>query len=161
MPQSMPSLDNPLVIRVLAVCAGLIVLVLIARFLRWRREARYARQRRDELRQRHGFLYVQQQEIQRLAGRIIATSSQPAIAGFEVTRQIEALFTDGHHTQAQAVEVLKAMAAEKGANALINLDSQRQANQRFGARGDAVMVRPTGGESPAPPASPNLPLQKS
>lgn len=156
MPQvSLPSLGDPYVVLVLYVCAGLIVLMLIARFLRWRREARYASQRRQELRQRHGFLYVQQQEVQRLASRIIATSSQATIAGFEITRQIEALFTDGHPTPTQAVDVLKAMAAEKGANALINLDSQRQANQRFGARGDAVLVRPTAAEASAVAVPPN------
>lgn len=150
------SFDDPLVRWAVAICAGLLVLALLARFLRRRREARYAARRRDEVRQRHGYLYMQQQELQRLAARIVATSSQSNIAGFQIVRQIEALFTDGHPTAGGAVEVLKAMAAEKGANALINLDSQRQGNQRFSARGDAVLVAPLPPESHPPNAANKL-----
>ncbi|HUU94477.1 MAG TPA: hypothetical protein VM487_01960, partial [Phycisphaerae bacterium] len=79
---------------------------------------------------------------ERLAGRIVSTSSTTTIAGFEIVRQIEAVFADGHPSQSKAVEALKALAAEKGANALINLGSARLPSGRCVAQGDAVVVRP-------------------
>lgn len=148
----LPDWNNPLVRLTVGACAALIVFALLLRFWRARADARLVARRRAQARARQGFLNLQQEEIQRLAQRIIATSTQSHIAGFELLRQVEALFTDGHTTAAQAVNILKAIAAEKGANALINLDSARQANSRFSARGDAVLVRPV--DAPAPPDAP-------
>lgn len=77
-----------------------------------------------------------------MAARILATSSTGQVAGYEIVRQIEAVFEDGHRTPAEAVEALKAAAAQRGANALINLAQQRTAAGRCTAQGDAVIIRP-------------------
>ena len=95
-------------------------------------------------------------EVERLAGKIIATSSTDSIAGFEIVRQIEAVFTDGHPTPGKAVEHLKAAAAEKGANAVINLNSAQPPSGKCVAHGDAVIVRPVE-EKPAPEKTAGLP----
>ncbi|NUQ48251.1 MAG: hypothetical protein HUU22_19735, partial [Phycisphaerae bacterium] len=52
-----------------------------------------------------------------MASRILATSSTGQVAGYEIVRQIEAVFEDGHRAPAEAVEALKAAAAQRGANA--------------------------------------------
>lgn len=136
-------MDDWVVQALVAGAGALVVLSIIARVRRSVREARYAAQRRRELRETRGYLYMQQQEIERLASRIVATSSTGSIAGYEIVRQIEAVFTDGHVAPARAVEVLKAVAAEKGANALIHLATERAATGKYLASGDAVVVRAT------------------
>jgi hypothetical protein len=129
------------VIAVAAAVGALLLLLLVRRLLRARREAAYMAQRRREVRDARGHLYMEQEELDRLAQRIQATSSTGAIAGYDIVRQIEAVFTDGHLSPAKAVEVLKARAAEKGANAIINLGSERGTTGKYVARGDAVIVR--------------------
>lgn len=128
---------------IVAVAGGLVALLLAGglwRRLRFRQLA--ARHRRDVKR---SLKAVEQARAQRQAqaSRVIATSSSGELRGFELTRQIEAVFTDGHRTPAEAVEAVKAQAAERGANALINLHSQRLANGNCVAQADAVIVRPT------------------
>jgi hypothetical protein len=135
-------LSNPLVIALLSAFAAMILLSAIAKWLQNRSEASRARRERDELRRQRGFVALHQQEVERMASQILATSSTAAIAGFEVLRQIEAVFTDGHPSPARAVEMLKAMAAERGANAVINLATERLSTGKCVARGDAVLVRP-------------------
>lgn len=135
------ALANPLTRLVGLIAAGLIVLAVIGRVLRARREARYWAMRRDEVRKQRGHLYMQQQEIDRLAGRILATSQTQSIPGFSILRQVEALFTDGHPSPPHAVQALKAIAAERGANAIINLATERLPNGKCTASGDAVVVR--------------------
>jgi len=76
-----------------------------------------------------------------LASQIIATSSTDRVAGYEIVRQIEAVFEDGHRSPGEAVEAVKAAAAERGANAVINLSQERTAAGRCTANGDAVVVR--------------------
>ena len=84
-------------------------------------------------------------EAQRtLAAGIVATSSTPTAAGYDLIRQIEAVFVEGHRTPDDAVTALKALAVRKGANAIINLSQSRTAAGRCTAQGDAVLVRPTG-----------------
>ncbi|MFQ5805138.1 MAG: hypothetical protein ACE5I3_01670 [Phycisphaerae bacterium] len=151
-------MGDPVIIAIVSGAALLIVLTLIVRLWNRRREATYYARRRVELRKQRSYLRVQQQEIERLANRIIATSSTGSIAGFTIVRQIEALFTDGHPSPSKAVEFLKATAAQKGANAVINLGSARPPSGKCLAHGDAVIVRSINEEtSPAMPLPP-LPI---
>jgi len=141
-------MNDPLVIGWVAGGAAVVILIFVIRALQQRREAAYFARRRAELRETRGYLYMQQQELEKLAARIIATSSTHVIAGFDIVRQIEAVFTDGHVSPVKAVEVLKAVAAEKGANAIVNLASERQATGKCAARGDAVVVRDSADAKP-------------
>ncbi|MGE0480154.1 MAG: hypothetical protein AB7Q17_06735 [Phycisphaerae bacterium] len=136
--------------------AALVVLLSVAGLWRRTRESRAARRRQSEIRRHYGQMQMQQAELERLASRIIATSSTGQITGFELVRQIEAVFTDGHASPSKAAEALKALAAEKGANAIINLAGQRLASGKCAAHGDAVMVKstdapPTSGRGAPPP----------
>lgn len=142
-------MNNPVVLGVLFILVIVIAASILARVLRGKYEVRQAVARRAKLREQHGYLYMQRQEIERLAGRILATSSTADIAGFTVVRQIEAITTDNHASPAQAVEALKAQAAEKGANAIVNLDSMRLPTGKCMARGDAVVIRDAA--TPQPP----------
>lgn len=76
------------------------------------------------------------------AAKIIATSSTPTVVGYELIRQIEAVYVEGHRTPNDAVTALKAAGARKGANAIINLSQSRTAGGRCTAQGDAVVVQP-------------------
>lgn len=73
--------------------------------------------------------------------KILATSSTPSVAGYKIVRQIEAVFVDGCRAPAEAVTALKAAAARRGANAVINLSQQRTAAGKCSAQGDAVVVQ--------------------
>lgn len=73
--------------------------------------------------------------------KIVATSSTPTVAGYKIVRQIEAVFVDGCRAPAEAVTALKAAAARRGANAVINLSQQRTAAGKCSAQGDAVVVQ--------------------
>jgi hypothetical protein len=143
----MPDMGDPMVILSVAAAAALLLLLITQRVIRGAREARRHAERAREIRQARGYLYMQQQELERLAGRILATSSTGSIAGFDIVRQIEAVYTDGHISPVKAIEVLKAVAAEKGANAIIHLVSERAPAGKCGAHGDAVVVRPVGESS--------------
>lgn len=134
-------MGDPLVLLLIAASILIIVGSIVARLLHNRRLARQSSQRRAELRRQYGFAFAQQQEIERLAERILATSTTGSIPGFIIVRQIDAIFTDGHATPSKAVELLKAHAGEKGANAIINLTSERLGSGKCVARGDAVLVR--------------------
>lgn len=136
----LPDLNDPVVWTAGGALALVVVLVLGLRWWRARREAAHWRARAAELRRERGYQYMQQAEVERLAARVIATSSTPTIAGFRIVRQIEALFTDGHLSPAKAVEVLKALAAEKGGNALVNLTTERGATGKYIARADVMIV---------------------
>lgn len=151
----MPSINNPVVLAILAAAAALLVFTLIARIFGGRRDAARAAARRADLKRQQGFIYLQQQQLERLGGRIIATSSTPLIAGFTIQRQIEAVFTDGHPSPQKAVDVLKAIAAEKGANAIINLATDRPGTGKCTARGDAVIVKPHEEARETPPEPSN------
>ncbi|MCO6436222.1 MAG: hypothetical protein J5J06_03950 [Phycisphaerae bacterium] len=75
------------------------------------------------------------------AARIMATSSTPGIVGYEIVRQIEAVYVDGFRRPEEATEGLKAVAAMKGANALTNVRTSRDAAGKYAAAGDAVLVK--------------------
>lgn len=151
----------PDVVTIVIAASALIVAVSI---LSWivnkRRERADARRRGEWLRAQRERDHIEYAEIERLSRRIIATSSTATIAGFDIERQIEAVVTDGHPTPPAAVEALKAHAARLGANAVINLDSQRLGTGKCSARGDAVIVRPRtdavppAAESATDPAAP-------
>ncbi len=142
-PNQWLSLDDPVGL-ILMVMGAILVVAIIAGILRRGRESAESARRRswiDTERQRSA---AQREAVARQARRIIATSSTGTIAGFEILRQVEAVFTEGHPTPQDAVDALKAAAAERGANALTNLSGERMGTGKCAARGDAVIVKPTG-----------------
>lgn len=144
-------MKDPVIIAIVSAAAAVIALAIIGRLWQRYRDAAHNARRRAELRKQRGYLQMQQREVERLASRIIATSSTGAIAGFTIVRQIEAVFTDGQPTPRKAVELLKATAAGKGANAIINLSTARPPSGKCVAHGDAVVVRPIEDGSPVVP----------
>lgn len=136
------NLDNPIAQRIVLVGGAIIAFLLVSSIYRKVRGGFAARQRQAELKRTMKEVAEKQEETVRLAGRIIATSSTSQIVGFEIVQQIEAVFTDGHPAPAKAAEMLKAEAATRGANALINMADARLPNGKCSARGDAVIVRP-------------------
>ncbi|MFO0838953.1 MAG: hypothetical protein U1D55_10550 [Phycisphaerae bacterium] len=135
-------MDDPVTLALTA-SGTLIVFSILARVVMARRGAAAERRRLAERRSALGSMAMQQQEIERLAARIIATSSTKTIAGFSIVRQIEAVFVDGQPSPARAVEVLKAHAAAKGANAIINIAGERLPSGKCQAHGDAVIAKDT------------------
>lgn len=91
------------------------------------------------------------------AARIVATSSTPAITGYEIVEQVEAVFVDGFRRPEEALEGIKAAAAMKGANAVSNVRQERGPSGKCSATGDGVIVRriagATGNDGPAPTAT--------
>ncbi|MCC7291671.1 MAG: hypothetical protein IT449_06390 [Phycisphaerales bacterium] len=92
------------------------------------------------------------------AARIVATSSTAEITGYDIIEQIEAVYVDGFRKPEEALEGLKAVAAMKGANAVIRVRQERSAGGRCTASGDGVVVRKVSGPaipdpSPAPRAA--------
>lgn len=158
MPTSTPSALPLDPVTLVVVVAGAIVLLSIAAAWHRRRQDRaIAAQRRLSVLSQRERSAGQRADVARLASRIIATSSSPTIAGFELVRQIEAVFTDGHATPADAVDTLKAIAASLGANALVNLSSQRVGTGKCSARGDAVIAQPLPLATPPAPDVPTTP----
>jgi uncharacterized protein YbjQ (UPF0145 family) len=135
------NLQDPLVQRIVLAAAALVVLVIFLRIVGRSREARAAARRRAEVRRRFEGVRLEQEEIRRLAEEIVATSSTARIAGYAILRQVETVFGDGKPSSGAAVELVKALAAQKGANALINLQTRQMATGKWVASGDAVVVR--------------------
>lgn len=152
----MPQLD-PLALQIILGALGFVVIVILAAWWQRRRERRLAARYRAEWQTARRELQMQQAQIDELAGRIVATSSTGQIAGFDVIRQVETLFTDGHKTPAEAAQHLKALAAQKGANALVNLAGERPPSGKCSARADAVIVQTTTPPAGAAPESPPPP----
>ncbi|MFQ5490720.1 MAG: hypothetical protein ACE5GE_08375 [Phycisphaerae bacterium] len=75
------------------------------------------------------------------ASKIVATASTDHLVGYDIVRQIEAVFVDGFRSPEEALEGLKAAAAMKGANAMLNVEAERTAAGRCSGRGDAVVAR--------------------
>ena len=75
-----------------------------------------------------------------LAMRIVATSTGGRLAGFRIVRQVEAVFVEGYRTPEEAVIALKAVAAQRGANALLNVTTDRTPGGRCTASGDAIVA---------------------
>ncbi len=132
---------DPVVEKIVLGALALVLVAVLLHFIgRWRDAAAAARFRNDL---HAGFeeVRLQQQEIKRLTEHIVATSSTPRIAGYELVRQIEAVFGEGQKSAEAAAELVKAHAARKGANALINLRTQQIPSGKWVAGGDAVVVK--------------------
>jgi hypothetical protein len=143
-PIDIPYLNDPLVRKLVLGAAALIALLIVFRLIgHWRERAAVAR-RRAELRRACDDLRLQQEEIKKLAEQIVATSSTGRIAGYAIVRQVETIFTEPKASSVAVVELVKAVAAQKGANALINLHSQQMPGGKWVASGDAVIVRQIG-----------------
>jgi len=138
------NLQDPFVKTVVYAAAGLIILIIVVRIVARRREAVADARRRAELRRSHEGLRLQQEEIKRLAEKIQATSSTSRIAGFMIARQVETIFSEPRPSSVAAVELTKALAAQKGANAIINLQTQQMPTGKWVASGDAVLVKLVG-----------------
>lgn len=137
-------LSDPLVRKIVCAAIVFIIGVIVIRFLARRSESSRAARARAELRAGMRQVRLQQEQITRLAARIIATSSTSRIAGFGIVRQIEAVFSDGEKSSEAAVELVKAHAAEKGANAIVNLQTRQTPTGKWVANGDAVVVKEYG-----------------
>ena len=154
---------DPLVQLLVVGGAAVIVLVLILRVLGGLRERRDAARRRAVLHREREGARAEHDELQRLADKIVTTSSTTRLIGFAIVRQVEAVFTEGFPSSVAALENAKALAARKGANALINLDARQTPAGKWVAAGDAVIVRPitppasarTSPLSPTPPPPPD------
>ncbi len=150
-------MSDPVVLAVAAAAIAVILLALLFSRSERRSEQRRLQRRRDEAEARRAAEAEVRQQRERLCGMILATSSTGEIPGYAILRQVEAVFTDDHATPVEAVAALKAIAAAKGANALINLGTQRALNAKCQARGDAVVVRLLpGGGAEEPPPSPSM-----
>jgi len=148
-----------------------LALALVALWIVWRivQRVRHALRRRRPVTlhpklQQYGGAYQTDEKLiaQRRteAARILATSSTEQIAGYDLIEQVETVFVDGFRNSTEALEGLKATAAMKGANAVINTSvttiRDRGTLSRCAARGDAVIVRkrPTAEPAPDPSAPP-------
>lgn len=85
---------------------------------------------------------------------VVATSTGSRLAGFRIVRQVEAVFVEGFRTPDEALTALKALAVERGANALLNVRTERTAAGRCSASGDAIVAAPI----PPGPPDPMRPL---
>ncbi len=76
------------------------------------------------------------------AQAIVATSTGARLAGYHIVRQVEAVFVEGFRTPDDAMIALKADAADRGANAIVNVRTDRTAAGKCTASGDAIIVAP-------------------
>lgn len=86
--------------------------------------------------------------------QIVATSTSNRLAGYRIVRQVEAVFVEGYRTPEEAVIALKADAVERGANAILNVSTQRTAAGRCTASGDAIVAAPINVPNQRPTAPP-------
>lgn len=93
-------------------------------------------------------------ERRKLAAGIGATSTGGRLPGFRIVRQVEAVFVEGCRTHEEALIALKAAAAERGANALLNVRTERTAAGKCTASGDAVLAAAIKAKPPPRPESP-------
>lgn len=93
-----------------------------------------------------------------LAVGVIATSTGNRLAGFRIVRQVEAVFVEGLKTPEDAVIALKATAVQRGANAIVNVHTDRTTAGRCTASGDAVVVAPMVAKMPQRPAATEPPV---
>lgn len=107
-----------------------------------------------------------------MAVQVVATSTGNRLAGFRIVRQVEAVFVDGCRTPDEALTALKALAVERGANALLNVHTDRTPAGKCSASGDAIVaapiapgppdpLRPLGPRPKRPPAQNPPPREKS
>ena len=143
------NLQDPLTRKIVLGAVVLVVLVFVARVWGGLRNRAIAARRRRELRRNYESIRLQQEEIKKLADQIEATSSTSRIAGFAIVRQIDTVFSEGRPSSQAAVELAKALAAQKGGNAIINLQIQQGPNGKWFASGDTVIVKAFGRSRPA------------
>jgi hypothetical protein len=132
--------------------AGILVGLLILRGL-WRRVWRAIRRGRPPTihpsLQKYNVDHVELDRKRReMAVGVVATSTGNRLAGFRIVRQVEAVFVDGFRTPEEALTALKAMAVERGANALLNVRTERTTAGRCSASADAIIATPV---PPGPP----------
>jgi uncharacterized protein YbjQ (UPF0145 family) len=146
--------------------AGLVGLIVLRRILSGLSRA-LARRRPVTIHPKLAKYNVDNAELDRkrreLAAGVVATSTGNRLAGFRIVRQVEAVFVEGYRTPEEAITALKAAAVERGANAILNVQTERTAAGRCSASGDAIVVGPLvarmperrpGGQSPPPKAPP-------
>ena len=139
------------------VAAALVALWLLQRT--WQRMARWQRRRRPPTihpkLQKYNLDYAElnRQRREQAAG-IIATSTGSRLVGYRLVRQVEAVFVEGYRSPEDALAALKADASERGANALINVKTERTSAGKCAASGDAVLVAPLVPKQDRPDASP-------
>ncbi|MBP7935706.1 MAG: hypothetical protein KA354_13750 [Phycisphaerae bacterium] len=131
--------------RAYVVPCGLAILGLLVLRVIWGRLARFLRRRRPPIiNPRLAKYSVDHAELDRkrrqLARKIVATSTSARLAGFKIMRQVEAVFVEGYRAPEEAMIALKAAAAERGANGILNVGAERTAAGRCSASGDAVIV---------------------
>ena len=146
-----PDLSDPLIRQIVLAAGGLVLVVILWRLLGVLRTSRLAAQIRADVQRRRAEGQHQHEEAARLAERVVATSSTSRVAGYLIHRQIETVCTDGQPSSAAALELLKALAAEKGANGLINVQTQAAPYGKWLARGDAVVLQLIGRRGGGPP----------
>jgi hypothetical protein len=165
--ESVPESYWPWIVRGAVAMVGLLVLRAI-----WGRVARVLRRRRPPIINPKLAKYsVDHAELDKKrrewAKKIVATSTSARLAGFKIVRQVEAVFVEGYRSPEEAMIALKAAAAERGANSILNVGTERTAAGRCSASGDAVIVAtiqqlrrpaaPTPGPLPTDDAAPPLP----
>ena len=122
----------------------LFVLFLLRFFRRLFRKQGGAVQLHPKLQKYAGFTEAEIEAECLEAEKIIATSSTTSVAGYVLIRQIEAVFVEGHRSQKDALQAIKAAAGRCGGNAIINLSQDRTAAGKCSAQGDAVLLKPKG-----------------
>jgi uncharacterized protein YbjQ (UPF0145 family) len=124
---------------------GLVIVLWIrSRIKQWARRRKEPRLN-PRLQQYEGGRELAQQRS-REASKIVATSTGAQIVGYNIVRQVDAIFVDGFRRPEEAIEGLKATAAMKGANAVTNVQTQRTAAGKCSAQGDAVLVKKVEGD---------------
>jgi len=135
---------------------GLLILLVIRSL--WRRIARFIRRQRPPTihprLQKYNIDHAQEiREQEKKAASILATSTGNRLAGFRMIRQVEAVFVEGYRTPQEALTALKAIAAERGANAIINVKTERTSAGKCTGSGDAVVAEPIELSQTSPPDS--------
>ncbi len=135
---------------------GIFAILIVLRVI-WSRVRRSIRRRRGptihpKLQKYNVDLAALQAERRELSRGIVATSTSGRLAGYRVVRQVEAVFVEGLPTPDDALIALKASAVERGANAILNVQTGRTAAGKCSASGDAVLVAEVQPRSPQPPA---------
>jgi uncharacterized protein YbjQ (UPF0145 family) len=130
------------------IAGTVLILILFVIHWIWRSFTRAVRRRRSptihpKLQKYNVDQAALQAERRELARGIIATSTGNRLAGYRVVRQVEAVFVEGLQTPEDALVALKALAVQRGANAVLNVQTQRTAAGKCSASGDAVEVTTT------------------
>ncbi len=127
---------------VLGVLGILLVLLAMQRMLRGVRRRRKPAELHPRLQAYAGTTEADLEAEKADAAGIVATSSTGIVTGYEIKRQIEAVFVEGYRTPNDAIRALKAQAARRGANAIIHLSQSRSGAGKCVAQGDAVVIKP-------------------